>query len=154
MEFGGRYLFSAPREVVWAALNDTEKLRAAIPGCRRIDWTGPDQLELELQVHLGLIHPVFNGDLTLSDIVPATRYRLAGRGRGGVLGMAQGAAEIALKDAGQGTELSFRADGGADGTIMRLGKALIGKSAQKVIDHFFETFGETFGAKVTPLGPS
>ena len=34
---------------------------------------------------------------------------------------------------------------------MRLGKAIIGNSAQKVIDGFFERFGEAMGAKVTPL---
>ena len=51
MEFGGRYLFDAPRSAVWDALNDTSKLAAAIPGCRRLEWTGPDTLELELQVN-------------------------------------------------------------------------------------------------------
>jgi carbon monoxide dehydrogenase subunit G len=150
MEFGGRYLFSAPREAVWAALNDTEKLKAAIPGARRLDWTGATTLELELRVSLGLVNPTFTGDLTLSDVVPAETYTLSGRGRG-MLGKAEGGARITLSDAPGGTELDFRATGGADGKIMSLGKALIGKSAQKVIDHFFETFGETFGAKVTPL---
>jgi uncharacterized protein len=152
MEFGGRYLFSAPRTVVWAALNDTEKLKAAIPGCRRLDWSGRDTLELELEVHLGLVRPVFTADLKLSAIVPAERYSLSGHGRG-MLGMAEGAAQIVLADADEGTEMRFTAVGGADNAVMKLGKALIGKSAQRIIDHFFETFGETFGAKVTPLLP-
>jgi uncharacterized protein len=150
MEFGGRYLFSAPRTVVWAALNDTEKLKAAIPGCRRLDWTGRETLELELEVHLGLIKPVFTADLKLSAIVPAERYSLSGHGRG-MLGMAEGVAQIVLADADEGTEMTFTAVGGADNAVMKLGKALIGKSAQRIIDHFFETFGETFGAKVTVL---
>jgi uncharacterized protein len=150
VEFGGRYHFSASRTVVWAALNDTEKLKAAIPGCRRLDWTGRDTLELEIEVHLGLIRPVFTGELRLADIVPAERYTLSGRGRG-MLGMAEGAARIVLADAGEGTEMVFTAVGGADNAVMKLGKALIGKSAQRVIDHFFETFGATFGAAVTPI---
>jgi carbon monoxide dehydrogenase subunit G len=151
MQFGGRYHFSTPRTAVWEALNDTTKLAAAIPGCRRLDWTGRETLELELQVHLGLLPPVFTGDLTLRQIVPAERYTLSGRGRGGMLDMAQGAAEIVLADSGEGTELDCTATGGADNAIMKLGRALIGKSAQKVIDHFFERFGDTFGATVTPL---
>jgi len=150
MEFGGRYLFSAPREVVWAALNDTEKLRAAIPGATRLDWTGESTLELELKVSLGVVNPTFTGDLELADVVPAEAYTLSGKGRG-LLGKAEGAARISLRDLPDGTELVFAADGGADGKIMSLGKALIGKSAQRVIDHFFETFGSTFGATVTPL---
>ena len=152
MEFGGRYHFSAPRTTVWAALNDTQKLQAAIPGCRRLDWTGRDTLELEIEVRLGLIRPVFTGELRLADIVPAERYTLSGRGRG-MLGMAEGAAQIVLADAGEGTEMLFTAVGGADNAVMKLGKALIGKSAQRIIDHFFETFGETFGAKVIALPP-
>ena len=34
---------------------------------------------------------------------------------------------------------------------MQLGSALIGDRAQKIIDGFFERFGEAMGAKVTPL---
>lgn len=150
MEFGGRYHFAAPRAAVWAALNDAEKLKAAIPGCQRLDWNGPDSLELELKVSLGIANPTFTGDLALTDVVPATSYTLSGRGRG-LLGKAEGAARIELADVEGGTELRFTALGGADGRIMSLGKALIGKSAQKVIDHFFETFGETFGVAVEPL---
>lgn len=151
MEFGGNYLFSAPRPAVWAALNDTAMLQAAIPGCRRIDWTGEHQLELELKVSLGVVQPVFTGDLTLSDIVPAERYTLSGRGRGGVLGMAQGAAHISLADATGGTLLHFRALGGADGRIVKLGKALIGSSAQRVIDGFFQRFALAMGVEVVPI---
>jgi len=150
MEFGGRYLFSAPRDVVWDALNDTDKLAAAIPGCRRLEWTSSETLELELQVNLGIMNPTFQADLTLSDIAPAEAYTLSGRGRG-MLGKAEGAAKIALADSGTGTELQFTAIGGADSAIMKLGKSLIGKSAQNVIDHFFARFGDSFGATVTPL---
>ena len=147
MQFGGSYLVSAPRAKVWQALNDTNVLRAIIPGCRRIDWTGPTTLELEIEVNLGLMQPVFNGDLELRNVVPAQSYTLAGKGRGGLLGKAEAAADITLSDAGEHTRLVFVADGG----IMKLGKSLIGKSAQKVIDGFFERFGQAMGAEVTPI---
>lgn len=152
MQFGGRYLFRAPRGEVWAALNNTEMLKAAIPGCQRIDWAGDNALELEIKVNLGIAQPVFSGDLTLSHVVPAHRYTLSGRGRGGVLGMAQGAAHVIIEDAEDNTILHFTATGGADGGIMKLGKALVGKSAQKVIDGFFTRFGDAMGAEVVALG--
>ncbi|MHB1104124.1 MAG: CoxG family protein [Devosia sp.] len=152
MQFGGRYLFFAPRSAVWAALNNTEVLKAAIPGCQRIDWAGDNALELEIKVNLGIAQPVFSGDLTLSHVVPAHRYTLSGRGRGGVLGMAQGAAHVVIEDAEDGTMLHFTATGGADGGIMKLGQALVGKSAQKVIDGFFTRFGDAMGVEVTALG--
>lgn len=151
MEFGGRYLFSASRDRVWAGLNDTQVLKAAIPGCSRLDWTGDATLECEIKVNLGVMSPTFTGDLELRDVVPAERYTLAGRGRGGLLGKAEAAADILLTDAPGGTELVFTANGGADGGIMKLGKAVIGNSAQKIIDGFFERIGEAMATEVTPL---
>jgi len=151
MDFGGRYHIAAPRSAVWAALNDTAMLKATIPGCHRIEWSGEAALDLEIKVNLGVVHPVFKGELALSDIVPAERYTLSGRGKGGLLGLAEGSADIVLADHGEETLLVFAAKGGASGQIMRLGKAIIGNSAQKVIDGFFERFGAAMGADVTAL---
>jgi carbon monoxide dehydrogenase subunit G len=153
MDFGGRYLFAADRIAVWAALNDANILKAVIPGCEHIAWTGPNTLELRIKVSFGVVHPTFAGDLQLSDVHPAHHYVLAGRGRG-MLGLAHGAARIQLSDdPGGGTLLSFTAEGRADGGIMRLGRALIGRSAQRVIDGFFEAIGREMGAIVTALSP-
>lgn len=151
MDFGGRYYLSSSREAVWRALNNAEVLKACIPGAQRLEWVGDAALELEIRVNLGLVKPVFRAGLSLSDVVPAERYTLSGRGKGGVLGLAQGAAEIVLSDDGDGTELSFTANGGASPRIMQFGSALIGDRAQGVIDAFFERFGEAMGSQVTPL---
>lgn len=153
MEFGGRYRIAAPRDAVWAALNDPACLKAAIPGCSHIAWSGPDSLDLEISVNLGIVHPTFRGELTLSNVDPARSYTLAGRGKGGLMGLAEGAADITLEDDGQGTLLAFSAQGGASGQIMRLGKSLIGNSAQKIIDGFFLRFADAMGVAITPLAP-
>lgn len=153
MEFGGNYLLAASRDRVWAALNDAEILKAAIPGCHRLTWTSPSTLALEIKVNLGVAHPVFGGDLELSDVVPAERYKLSGRGRGGLFGLAHGAADISLAGRPEGTALHFVAEGSASGQIMRLGRALIGNSAQKVIDGFFERFAAAMGVGITALDP-
>ncbi|MFD2648398.1 CoxG family protein [Devosia albogilva] len=151
MEFGGRYRIVAPRQLVWSALNDAAVLKEAIPGCDSINWVSEDTLELRIKVNLGVVHPTFTGELVLSDVTPAERYTLTGRGRGGLLGKAEAAADIALSDLGNDTLLVFLAHGGASGQIMKLGKGLIGNSAQRVIDGFFERFGTAMGAGVVPL---
>ncbi|SDG60543.1 CoxG family protein [Pelagibacterium luteolum] len=151
MDFGGRYQVAANRDAVWAALNDAEVLRACIPGCKRIEWTGDNALEVEVAVNLGVARPTFTGDLRLSNVEPARTYTLTGHGRGGLFGKAQASADIALSDSDEGTLLVFVATGGASGQIMKLGKALIGSSAQRVIDGFFDRFGAAMGAEVTPL---
>jgi len=151
VDFGGRYLFGAKRAEVWAALNDTAVLGAVIPGCQTIEWTGPDTLDLSIKVNFGIVQPTFEGMLTLSNIREAESYTLSGRGKGGLLGMARASADISLEDAADGTVLTFAAAGHADGGIMRLGKAIVGNSAQKVIDGFFESIGTQMGVSVTPL---
>ena len=153
MEFGGRYRIAAPRSAVWAALNDAAVLKNAIPGCHSIEWSGPGTLDLEFKVNLGVAQPTFRGELALSNIVEAQSYTLSGKGKGGFLGLAEGAADIVLADEGAETLLVFTATGGASGQIMKLGKAIIGNSAQRIIDGFFERFGRAMGAVVTPLPP-
>lgn len=151
MEFGGRYRMGASRMRVWEALNDPEVLKSAIPGCNMISWSGPDTLDLEIKVNLGLMHPTFAGELALSNIVPAESYTLSGRGKGGMLGLAEGSADVALADDGEATLLTFTAHGGASGQIMKLGKALIGNSAQRVIDGFFARLGKAAGIEIEAL---
>lgn len=153
MEFGGRYNFGADRFAVWRALNDAEILKAVIPGCEQIVWTSPTTLDLLVQVSLGIVKPRFSGQLELSDVHPAERYVLTGRGKGGLLGLAQASARITLDDGGDGTTvLAFTAIGKADSGIMRLGRALIGNSAQKIIDGFFEAIGAQMQTKVEAIG--
>jgi carbon monoxide dehydrogenase subunit G len=153
VEFGGHYLLSAGRLEVWRALNDTRVLKAAIPGCRTLVWSGPEALELEIAVNLGVAHPVFSGSLVLTDIVPALSYTLNGRGKGGLFGAAHGSADVSLADHAAGTELRFLAHGGASNRLMQIGRALIGHSAQRVIDGFFEGFAEAMGTSISPLLP-
>lgn len=153
MDFGGRYRLTADRQAVWAALNDTEILKACIPGCQRIDWITDSALEIEVAVNLGVVRPTFKGDLMLSNVEPASRYTLTGQGRGGLLGRAQASADIALSEIDGDTLLHFDATGGASGHIMKMGRALIGNSAQRIIDGFFERFGTAMGADVVPLAP-
>lgn len=151
LDFGGRYTVEADRQAVWAALNDANVLKACIPGCKRIEWVSDTALELEVAVNFGVAHPVFKGDLFLSDVTPAERYTLTGQGRGGLLGKAKASADITLADAEGRTLLAFAATGGASKQIMSLGRALIGNSAQRIVDGFFERFGVAMGARVTPL---
>jgi carbon monoxide dehydrogenase subunit G len=136
---------------VWSALNDVAVLKATIPGCEHIDWVSPHGLEMRIRVNLGVVHPVFAGDLVLSNVEPACSYTLTGRGKGGLLGLAEGAADVTLRDHETETLLRFAARGGASGRIMRLGRAIIGNSAQKVIDGFFERFATAMGTTIVPL---
>lgn len=154
MEFGGRYRIAASRDAVWAALNDPAVLKAAIPGCSHIAWSGASTLDLDIMVNLGMVKPTFKGELELTNVIPAQSYTLTGRGKGGLMGRAEGSADITLADDGAATLLAFTAQGGASGQVMKLGKAIVGNSAQRIIDGFFERFATAMGAEIEPLGPA
>lgn len=143
----------AHRQQVWQALNDTEVLKATVPGCEQIAWTSDTKLDVAVKVNLGVMAPVFHGILQLSDIDPAQSYVLSGRASGKLLGKAQGAARVTLEDQGAGTLLTFRAEGGASGQLLKLGKPLIGKSVQNVIDHFFQRFADAMSTSLEVLPP-
>jgi uncharacterized protein len=152
MHWQGRYRFGAPPSRVWAALFDTEIVKRTIPGCTRIDWVGENALEAVVTIDFGLFKQRFTGDFILTDIVPIKSYTLSGRGRGGLLGHAHGAADFALaEDSDDTCLLAFTATAGASGAIQRLGSALIGKSVQHVIDGFFFRFAEAMGVKMETL---
>ncbi|MFT6656878.1 CoxG family protein [Maritalea sp.] len=151
MKFVGHYIISASRKDVWHALNDTQILKACIPGCHRIDWIDDANLEATIKVNLGIAHPKFVGDLALSKIDPARSYTLSGQGRGGLLGLAKGFADIELDDHSEGSTLKFSAYGEVSGSIEKIGAKLVSGAAQGVIDRFFEHFAEQFGATAVPV---
>ena len=151
MQFGGRYRIGATRNQVWSALNDAEILKRTIPGCSRIEWVGDNALEAAITVDFGVVKPTFTGGFEMLDVVPAEHWTLSGQGKGGLLGLAHGSADVALSDDGADCILAFTATAGASNAIMKLGKALIGGAAQRVIDHFIARFAEAMGARFEAL---
>jgi carbon monoxide dehydrogenase subunit G len=93
---------------------------------------------------------VTRGDIFLSNVEPAKSYRLSGQGRGGILGMAKGFADITLNDHPDGSTLDFEAMGDVSGSVEKIGAKLVSGAAQSVIDRFFERFAAQFGATAVP----
>ncbi|MCA3629168.1 MAG: carbon monoxide dehydrogenase, partial [Methylobacterium sp.] len=58
---------AAPREVVWAALNDPDVLKAAIPGCDSVEKTGDNELAAQVTLKIGPVKASFSGKVTLSN---------------------------------------------------------------------------------------
>ncbi len=90
MDFTGRYVIPAPTEAVWAALNDPEILKYCIPGCEQLEKTSPTDFAAVAVLKIGPLKASFRGKVTLSDLDPPFRCKLAGEGQGGVAGFAKG----------------------------------------------------------------
>jgi len=140
MKMSGAHTLPAPREEVWAKLNDPEVLRRCIPGCESLEKRGENTLAAVVNVKIGPMNTRFNGEVELKDLKPPESYRIEGSGSGGQAGSASGGADVRLEDKGGETELSYDVDARVSGKIAQLGNRLIDASARNMAQKFFENF--------------
>lgn len=153
MDMTGEYRIPAPRHAVWAALNDTDVLKAAIPGCESINRLSDTQIEATVVAKIGPVKASFKGLVTLSDIDPPNGYTISGEGKGGVAGFAKGGAKVRLADDPAGTLLSYVVNASVGGKLAQIGSRLIDSTAKKLANDFFTTFGALAAAKAATLPP-
>jgi uncharacterized protein len=132
----------APRDVVWAALNDPEVLRQSIPGCQSIEKISDTELEAKVTLKIGPVKASFSGKVTLSDVDAPHGYTISGEGTGGAAGFARGSAKVRLTEEGTTTVLSYEAKAEVGGKLAQVGSRLIDSTAKKLAGEFFEKFGE------------
>lgn len=142
MDMQDTQLIRAPREVVWAGLNDIEVLKACIPGCESIEKLSDTEMEAKVTLKIGPVKASFSGRVTFSNIDPPNGYTISGEGQGGVAGHARGGADVRLEAEGEDTMLHYTVRAEVGGKIAQLGARLIDGTAKKLAGEFFETFSE------------
>ncbi|MCH2078220.1 MAG: carbon monoxide dehydrogenase subunit G [Rhodobacteraceae bacterium] len=140
MDMTGEHRISAPRETVWAALNDAEVLRACIPGCEELEKKSDTELSALVVQKIGPVKAKFRGDVELSNINAPASYTIRGEGSGGVAGFAKGGADVSLSEDGAETVLSYEVQATVGGKLARLGSRLIDSTAKKLAAQFFDNF--------------
>jgi carbon monoxide dehydrogenase subunit G len=140
MDMTGERRIPAPRARVWDALNDTDVLKASIPGCESLEKLEDNQLKATASVKIGPIAARFTGKVQLLDLDPPNSYRIEGEGQGGVAGFAKGGAVVRLADDGADTLLTYDVKAQVGGKIAQLGARLIDASAKQMADAFFNNF--------------
>jgi len=143
MDMTGEYRIPAPREKVWAALNDPQTLKASIPGCESLEKTGDDAFTAKVVAKVGPVKAKFSGDVKLSNINPPESYTISGEGKGGAAGFAKGGADVKLADDDEGgTVLTYTAKADVGGKLAQLGSRLIDGTSKKMADEFFSNLKE------------
>jgi carbon monoxide dehydrogenase subunit G len=148
MEIKGEYKIAAPREKVFAALNDPVILQACIPGCESLEKTSDTEMKAKVRMRIGPVSANFSGKVTLSDIDPPNGYRISGEGQGGAAGFAKGGAVVTLTEDAGNTNLSYNVDAQVGGKIAQVGARLIEGTARKLSDEFFGKFVNMVGGSV------
>jgi uncharacterized protein len=145
MEIKGEYRIAAPRDKVFAALNDQAVLQACIPGCESLEKTSDTEMKAKVRMRIGPVSASFSGKVTLSDIDPPNGYRISGEGQGGAAGFAKGGAVVALREDAGETVLNYNVDAQVGGKIAQVGARLIDGTAKKLADEFFGKFAAMVG---------
>ncbi len=149
MDLTGDYRIPAPREAVWAALNDPEVLKACIPNCEELTKNSDTEFVAKVVAKIGPVKASFGGKVTLTDIDPPNGYTISGEGQGGAAGFAKGGAKVRLEpvDGGAATILHYAADAQIGGKLAQIGSRLVEGSARKLADEFFAAFAAQAAAK-------
>lgn len=136
----GSRTLAVDRPKAWEALNDPEVLKACIPGCDRIEATGPDQYAIGMSVKVGPVAAKFAGKIQLQDVQPPTSYTLKFEGQGGAAGFGKGQAQVRLEPRDAGCELTYTANAQVGGKIAQVGQRLIDGVARSMAEDFFKRF--------------
>lgn len=151
MELQGEIAINAPRERVWAALNDPAVLARCIDGVESLEADGENRFTGTLNAKVGPVKAKFSGHVELTELDPPNRYVLVGEGKGGVAGFAKGSAEVVLADAdGGGTVLGYVARSQVGGKLAQLGTRLIEGTARGYAESFFAAFKAEVEGPVDP----
>jgi carbon monoxide dehydrogenase subunit G len=144
----GEYRIAAPRETVWAALNDPDVLARCIDGCEAMTRVGDSAFEATVKAKIGPVSATFKADLALSEVVPPESYTLTVNAKGGAAGFGKGVAKVALDEVDGETLLRYSVDGSIGGKLAQVGSRLVDIATRKMADDFFAKFG---AAVATPV---
>lgn len=143
MELSDEIIINAPKERVYAALNDPEILQQCIPGCEELIKHSDTELEAKVVLKVGPVKARFGGDVRLNTAGAPDAFSLQGQGSGGTAGHAKGGADVTLTADGPDTTiLRYEANADIGGKLAQLGSRLIQSTAKKLAGKFFKSFAE------------
>lgn len=148
MELTGQRTLPVDRATAWAALNDVDLLKSAIPGCVSFEAAAPDTYNLGILAAVGPLKTGFTGTLVLADARPPESSTLRFDMKGGAAGFARGEAKVRLQalDAGH-TEMLYDVSASVGGKLAQVGSRLVDAAAATMADKFFASFVAELAAR-------
>jgi uncharacterized protein len=153
MKVQGNALLNAPAEKVWAALNDPAVLARTIPGCEKLEETGPAAYRMTLTMGVASIKGTYLGTVQLTDQKPPGSFVLKASGSGGP-GTVSAEVHVTLEDLDGGrTRLTYDADAVVGGVIGGVGQRMLTGVAKRTAGEFFASVDDVLTGKAA-LAPA
>lgn len=153
MKISGTATLRAPVERVYAVLNDPAVLVRTIPGCERLEPSGPDAYRMTVAAGVAAIKGVFSGDVRLAEHRAPHSFLLRASGAGAP-GTVSADVRVRLVDSGDGTTLlSYDADAVVGGMVGGVGQRVLSGVARKTAGRFFAAVDDVL-VGVAPAAPA
>ncbi|WP_101784385.1 SRPBCC family protein [Nonomuraea indica] len=136
MNVAGSAVIGADRDRVWAALQDPAVLVRTIPGCERLEESGPDTYRMTVNAGVASVKGVYQGEVALAEPQPPERFVLRARGQGAP-GTVDATVRIRLSEVDGGTRVDYDADAVVGGPIGGVGQRMLGSVARRTAGEFF-----------------
>jgi carbon monoxide dehydrogenase subunit G len=148
VELKGERLLPVSREGAWAALNDIDALKAAVPGCESFVATGENTYDVVVNAAIGPVKARFKGRIELADVQAPVSYTIRFDMQGGAAGFSRGEARVRLEavDA-HSTRMLYDVNASIGGKIAQIGSRLVDAASATMADRFFGAFAADLAAK-------
>jgi len=132
----GEVTISAPPAEVWRRLVDPTELAAIVPGCERLEQSGPDRYTAEVTIGVAGVRGRYHAEIALKDKQEPASVRLIGKASG-ALGFGSGEGVVTLAAADGGTRLTYAYRAEVGGKVAAVGQRLLGTVTRVLIAEFF-----------------
>lgn len=146
MKVSGDATLHAPIERVWEALNDPAVLVRTIPGCERLEATGPDSYTMVVTAGVASIKGTYSGEVKLSDQQRPGSFVMSASGAGAP-GTVSTDVQVRLSEVDGGTRLTYDADAVIGGMIGGVGQRMLAGVAKKMAGEFFAAVDDVLTGK-------
>ncbi|MFG1706838.1 carbon monoxide dehydrogenase subunit G [Nonomuraea sp. M3C6] len=141
MRVAGSAVIGVQRDRVWAALQDPAVLVRTIPGCERLEESGPDTYRMTVNAGVASIKGVYQGEVALADPLAPESFTLKARGQGAP-GTVDATVLVRLSEIDGGTRVDYDADAVIGGMIGGVGQRMLGSVAKRTAGEFFSAVEE------------
>ncbi|MFC4063234.1 carbon monoxide dehydrogenase subunit G [Planomonospora corallina] len=136
MKVAGSAVLGADRDRVWSALQDPAVLVRTIPGCERLEETGPATYRMTVTAGVASVKGVYQGEVALCEPDEPRSFVLRARGQGAP-GTVDATVAVRLSEAGGGTRVDYDAEAVVGGMIGGVGQRMLGTVARRTAGEFF-----------------
>lgn len=137
MKVEGTYVLPAPRDRVWALLNDPAVLARTAPGVKELIPKGPDSYSATIEVGVGPVKGTYAGQVSIADKTPPERMTLKIEG-GGKPGTIRATGELHLEEQDDRTVVHYIGNAQVTGLVASVGHRLMSGVAKQLAGEFFK----------------